>query len=147
MRTPIHYYTILRDVLHAVWSIRVWSTRVKISPVLKIFGKIRIFIGFKYWTLLAQGSNLGDVEIKFGTLFYFYAGTVKIHPNNKHDLFDKSLSLENGQINDMKVIYSDAVSVDVQYFLVLKSSLCLRWENMSINYCKAWFFPLPQEIR
>ena len=34
--------------IHAVWSIRVWSTRVKISPVLKIFGKIRIFIGSKY---------------------------------------------------------------------------------------------------
>ena len=35
---------------------RVWSTRVKISPVLKIFGKIRVFSRSKYWTLLAQGS-------------------------------------------------------------------------------------------
>ena len=42
--------------VHAVWSIRVWSTRVKISPVLKIFGKIRGFSRSKYWTLLAQGS-------------------------------------------------------------------------------------------
>ena len=66
------------------------------------------------------------MKIKFGTLFYFYAGTVKIHPNNIHNLFDKSLFLENGQINDMKVIYSDAVSVEGQYFLVLKSSLCSR---------------------
>ena len=46
----------LRCRLHAVWSIRVWSTRVKISPVLKILGKIRVFSRSKYWTLLAQGS-------------------------------------------------------------------------------------------
>ena len=65
------------------------------------------------------------MEIKFCTLFYFYAETVKIHPNKKHDLF-ALLSLENGQKNDMKVIYRDAISVYGQYFLVLESSLCSR---------------------
>ena len=65
------------------------------------------------------------MKIKFGTLFYFNAGTVKIHPNKKHDLF-ALLSLENGQKNDMKVIYRDAISVYGQYFLVLESSLCSR---------------------
>ena len=65
------------------------------------------------------------MKIKFGTLFCFYAGTVKIHSNKKLNLF-ALLSLENGQINHMIVIYRDAISVNGQYFLVLKSSLCSR---------------------
>ena len=36
------------DKLHAVCSIRVWSTRVNLSPVLKIFRKTRVFSKAKY---------------------------------------------------------------------------------------------------
>ena len=34
--------------LHIVWSSRVWSPRVKISPVLEILGKNRVFSRSKY---------------------------------------------------------------------------------------------------
>ena len=61
--------------MHAVWSIRVWSTRVKISPVLKIFGKIRVFSRSKYWTVLAQES------VQYG--------------NTQHNTFDTLFQLSN----------------------------------------------------